>query len=45
MHVMKSIVLVPVLAFAAATTVFAQTGAQGEKPFRKTMDISSGMAE
>ena len=31
MHLMRSIVLVPVLAFAAATTVFAQTGAQGRE--------------
>src|SRR5688572_22820322 len=31
MHLMKSIVLVPVLALAAATTVFAQTGAQGRE--------------
>ena len=31
MHLKKSIVLVPVLALAAATTVFAQTGAQGRE--------------
>ena len=31
MHVLKSIVLVPMLALAAATTVSAQTGAQGRE--------------